>query len=415
MHFSSIASLFSNRNYAIFVTGNFISLTGNWVQIVAVAWLTWEMTESTVWLGIMATAQVIPFLVFTPLAGVLADRYERRQIIFVSQTCACVSALLLYVLYETDLVTVGVLFVVKMLLATCVAFSQPARMAMTPQLVERADLGGAIAFGAVTFNLARFIGPALAGIVIAFGDLGIAFLVNAFSFLALLVAVKLLKMPRRETVKNATRRSGWLQARDGLTYALAHDGIVVVMAVYLLQLATIGAITQLFAAYADVMFSAGGEGLAFLTSVAGVGSVLGGVMMTRHTSVPNLTGILCIGSLLSAMLVCAFVLTSSLWVALVVIFMYSAFTVSFRVAGQTLVQLSVDESMRGRVMGLWSMIGRAAPAIGALLMGTLTQLFGLTTPFVAAAVIVATVSLMIASRRRRLSTALAEGQSPQYV
>ena len=112
MHLSSFTSLFSNRNYAIFVSGNLISLTGNWVQIVAVAWLTWEMTGSTLWLGIMAMAQVVPFVLVTPWAGVLADRYERRKIIFLSQSGACLTALTLFALYELGILTIGVLFAV---------------------------------------------------------------------------------------------------------------------------------------------------------------------------------------------------------------------------------------------------------------------------------------------------------------
>jgi len=415
MHLPSVISLFSNRNYAIFISGNIISLIGNWVQIVAVAWLTWEMTASTLWLGVMAMAQVVPFVVVTPFAGVLADRHDRRRIIFLSQVCACVIALTLFALYEWGMVNIGILFVAKALLATCVAFSQPARMAMTPELVRRDDIGSAIAFGAVTFNLARFIGPAVAGIIIAVGDIGLAFLINAGSFLALLLAVKMLQLKERERAAPKDRRSGMREAWDGLRYAAGHSGILVVMCLYLLQLLSVGSITQLFAAYADVAFSMGAEGLALLTSVAGLGSVLGGVWMTRHSSVSGLTSILCTGAFLSAAMVSAFVLLSNLWIALGVIFMYSAVTVAFRVSGQTLVQLSVEESMRGRVMGLWAMLGRSGPSLGALLMGGLTELFGLSVPFLAAAGIVAVVTIVAASRRQRLSTALGENESPQYV
>ncbi|MBT77519.1 MAG: hypothetical protein CL798_04925, partial [Chromatiales bacterium] len=248
MHLSSFTSLFSNRNYAIFVSGNLISLTGNWVQIVAVAWLTWEMTGSTLWLGIMAMAQVVPFVLVTPWAGVLADRYERRKIIFLSQSGACLTALTLFALYELGILTIGILFVMKALLATCVAFGQPARMAMTPELVSRKDLGSAIAFGAVTFNIARFIGPAVAGLIIALGDVGLAFFINAGSFLALLLAVKMLKLADRKPVAVDKRRSNLEQAWDGLLYAAHHRGISVVMSLYLLQAVCIGAITQLFAA-----------------------------------------------------------------------------------------------------------------------------------------------------------------------
>ncbi|MCP4926995.1 MAG: MFS transporter [Gammaproteobacteria bacterium] len=397
------------------MSGNLISLTGNWVQIVAVAWLTWEMTGSTLWLGIMAMAQVVPFVLVTPWAGVLADRYERRKIIFLSQSGACLTALTLFALYELGILTIGILFVMKALLATCVAFGQPARMAMTPELVSRKDLGSAIAFGAVTFNIARFIGPAVAGLIIALGDVGLAFFINAGSFLALLLAVKMLKLADRKPVAVDKRRSNLEQAWDGLLYAAHHRGISVVMSLYLLQAVCIGAITQLFAAYADIAFASGVEGLALLTSAAGLGSILGGVWMTRQSSVSNLTSILCAGIFLSVVLVSIFVLLSNLWIALGVIFLYSSVTVAFRVSGQTLVQLSVEESMRGRVMGVWAVLGRSGPSIGGLIMGGLTDLYGLSVPFIVASVLTGVIVITAASQRQSLSAALSVREGSQYV
>ena len=385
------------------------------MQIVAIAWLTWELTESTLWLGIMAMAQVVPFVLATPWAGVLADRYDRRKIIFLSQSGACLTALSLFILYELGFVTIGILFAMKALLATCVAFGQPARMAMTPELVNRKDLGSAIAFGAVIFNIARFIGPAIAGLIIALGDVGLAFLFNAGSFLALLLAVKLLKLADRKPTDIDHRRSKLKQAWDGLQYAANHHGIAVVMSLYLMQALSIGAITQLFAAYSDIAFASGVEGLALLTSAAGLGSIFGGIWMTRQSSVSNLTGILCVGIFLSAILVSIFVLLSNLWIALGVIFLYSSVTVAFRVSGQTLVQLSVEESMRGRVMSVWAALGRSGPSLGGLLMGGLTDFYGLSTPFIVAAVIMGVITIVAASRRENLSTALSVRDAPQCV
>jgi predicted MFS family arabinose efflux permease len=254
----------------------------------------------------------------------------------------------------------------------------------------------------------------VAGLIIALGDVGLAFLINAGSFLALLLAVKQLKLAKRESTTLADRRSNTKQAWDGLQYALKHNGIVVVMGLYLLQAICIGAITQLFAAYADLVFASGAEGLALLTSAAGLGSIFGGMWMTRHTSVASLTGILCAGIILSVVLVSVFVLLSNLWIALGIIFLYSSVTVAFRVSGQTLVQLSVDESMRGRVMGVWAVLGRSGPALGGLLMGGLTEIFGLSVPFIVAAIVTGVVTVAVASKRRKWSAALAAQQSPQY-
>ncbi len=152
-----------------------------------------------------------------------------------------------------------------------------------------------------------------------------------------------------------------------------------------------------------------------LTSAAGLGSVLGGIWMTRRSSFADLTGVLCMGVFLSTVLVTVFVLLSNLWIALVIICLYSVATVAFRVSGQTLVQLSVDENMRGRVMGLWAMLSRGGPSLGALLMGGMTELFGIRVPFIVAALFMAAITLVAVNNRRRLTTALARDESPQCV
>lgn len=409
---TSLISLFSNRNYAVFTVGNVLSMIGNWIQIVTMTWLTWEMTGSTLWLGIISAAQIIPVFVLSPWAGVLADRVERRDLIFRSQAVACVISLALWGLYELGLLNVGMIFVIKALLAGCVAINQPARLALLPDLVHKKDFAGAIAFGAVTFNVARFLGPAIAGLIIAVGDIGLAFLLNAVSFLALLVAVRMLRLEKQIIGRTSQRQSSSHDLKNGIRYAFQHAGIATIMAMYLLQALAIGPVIQLLAAYADVAFSSGPEGLAILTSASGFGSIVGGLWMTRYSSTTSLITIVTASALVAMIAVLAFVSVGSLAVGAVVICLYSSMTVLFRVGSQTLVQLSVTESMRGRVLGLWSMLNRGGPSLGAVLMGIITQQFGLTTPFYISSAIFLAALLLMAHHRAAISRALATQEQP---
>jgi predicted MFS family arabinose efflux permease len=161
-----------------------------------------------------------------------------------------------------------------------------------------------------------------------------------------------------------------------MRYASTHIGIVTIMGLYLVHALAVGPIIQLLAAYSDVAFGRGPEGLAILTSASGLGSILGGMWMTRPSSISDLTKVVCTAGFLAVFIVVVFVSLTNLTVAMVVICFYSSMTVAFRVASQTLVQLSVTDAMRGRVMGLWAMLNRGGPSIGAILMGVVTNAYG---------------------------------------
>jgi MFS family permease len=165
--FDNISRAFAQRNYRIYATGNGVSLIGWWLQRVAVGWLAWTLTHSGTWLGLVSLADFLPVLFLSPFAGVLADRRDRVWIIRITQLCGCVQAALLALLVATDTITIELLFTLVLLLGIASGISQPARLALVPSLVDRTSLASALAINSVVFNLARFIGPAIAGVVIA--------------------------------------------------------------------------------------------------------------------------------------------------------------------------------------------------------------------------------------------------------
>src|SRR6266567_3648236 len=176
--FDNVSRAFAHRNYRVYVSGNSISLVGWWLQRVAVGWLAWTLTHSGTWLGLVSLADFLPVLFLSPFAGVLADRRDRVWIIRITQLAGCAQASLLAVLVATDLITIHLLFTLVLLLGIASAISQPSRLALIPALVDRASLPSALAINSVLFNLARFVGPAIAGILIAEVGIASAFAAN---------------------------------------------------------------------------------------------------------------------------------------------------------------------------------------------------------------------------------------------
>ena len=165
--FGNIGRAFASRNYRIYVTGNSISLTGTWLQRLAIGWLAWQLTHSGTWLGLVSFADLFPTVVLSPWAGALADRAERVRVIWVSQCIATTQAITLALLTYFDAIGIVGLFTLAAMMGIANAINQPARLALIPELVDRANLPSAVAINSIVFNGARFIGPMIAGIVIA--------------------------------------------------------------------------------------------------------------------------------------------------------------------------------------------------------------------------------------------------------
>ena len=185
----NIARAFAHRNYRVYVIGNSISLIGWWLERVAVGWLTWTLTHSGAWLGLVALADFLPVLVLAPFAGVLADRRDRVWTIRITQWIGCAQASVLAILVVYDVMTIEILFALVLMLGIASGVAQPSRLALIPTLVDRQSLASALAINSVVFNLARFIGPALAGLVIAEIGIAAAFAANAVGYIAFQISL----------------------------------------------------------------------------------------------------------------------------------------------------------------------------------------------------------------------------------
>src|SRR5437762_9006148 len=195
-----------NANFGLYSAGSAISLIGMWMQRIAIGWLTWQLTESGFWLGVIAFADFFPVILVGPIAGAAADRWDRLKVVKISQAISLLQATALVALTASGHINIGLLVALTAFQGFIVAFNQPARLAMVPYLVPEADLASAVAINSVIFNLARFVGPMLAGLAIVWSGVAAAFAANAISYVPFLLALARIRgIPAGHAT--ATRRS----------------------------------------------------------------------------------------------------------------------------------------------------------------------------------------------------------------
>ncbi len=407
--FAHITAALRHRNFRIYIAGNAVSMVGLWTQRVATGWLAWELTHSGAWLGAVAFADLCPSLVVGPFAGVVADRMDRLKVMRVAQSLSMLQAAALAGLAASGLITIESLLVLVLLNGVVVGFNQPSRLALVSSLVPRANLSTAVAVNSITFNLARFIGPAVAGLLIVTAGVAAAFAVNALSYLAFLVALARIRLDPQATPVRPKVRGGVLaDIAEGLRYVSRHPGIGPLLALSTATGMGLRCFVELLPGFASEVFGRGAGGLAALASSVGVGAVAGGLWLAQRGATPDLPRLALIHGLYTALAVLAFVASDLFWLALAAAAAAGVFMSVSGIAAQTVVQIAADAGMRGRTLSVYGLIMRAAPAAGALVLGLASELAGLRLPLVLSAVACLLVWLRVWRRREVIENALAD-------
>jgi MFS family permease len=377
--FSAVARPFRNRNYAMYTAGNAISNTGTWIQRLAVGWLAWQLTESAFWVAAVSFADLFPVVILGMFGGVLADRVDRLKVVRICQIVQALQATALFVLVVTGHITIELLFAFTLILGASTGFDQPARQSLVYGLVPREDLTSAVAINSMIFNTARFIGPAIAGVVIATFGLAWAFAINAVSFLATIMALTFMKLPPSEHVSKH-RMSVLGDLLLGFRYTARHQ-VIGRLILYSLALSLlVRPLNELLPAITDLLFSYGASGLAVLTSARGVGALLAGLLLAKRTQVQGLTRHLVYSMLAGVVSVFVLLATGNLWVGALALAMFG-FAMSTTGTGcVTMIQVTVDNRLRGRVLSLNGLIMRGVPSLGAIVMGWVADRVGLYWP-----------------------------------
>jgi predicted MFS family arabinose efflux permease len=400
----NIARAFAHRNYLVYVSGNSISLIGWWLERVAVGWLTWTLTHSGAWLGLISLADFLPVFFLAPFAGVLADRRDRVRTIRLTQWIGCLQASLLAILVVSDAMTIEILFALVLMLGIASGVAQPSRLALIPTLVDRESLASALAINSVIFNLARFIGPALAGIVIAEIGIAAAFAANAVSYIAFQISLLNLRgLPPQLAVgrQNVLRASV-----EAFSYACRHSGIGPMLLLFVVTTIGTRGFIELFPGFADRVFGRGPQGLAMLTSTVGLGAICGASWMVLRSAITGLANVVLVCTLIMSLAILAFTATDAFYLALPCVFVAGAMMTITGTGAQTLIQAAVDARMSGRVMALYGMIFRAGPAVGAVLMGTLSEYIGLRLALALGAILSGSFWLATRFRHKRMAAGL---------
>ena len=360
------------RNYRLFASGQVVSLVGTWMQRVAQDWLVLELSGgSPVALGVAAALQFGPTLLLSLWAGGLADRYDKRRLLFCLQVGLGACALVLGLLDVTGLVTLTQVYVLCVLLGCFAALDAPVRQAFAGEMVGRETLTNAVALNSMTFNTARIVGPAVAGLMIAAVGTGWVFLVNTITFVGVLVGLAMMRDADMFAVAGGVRR-GPGALREGLREVRRRPEVVLVLVlVFFVSMFGINFFVTL-AILARNVFGRGAESYGLLTSALAVGCLGGAVVAARRVGRPRLRTVLGAGACFGAMLVAVGVMPTYPLAALLLVPCGLAQLV-FTTAANGAVQLGVDESTRGRVMGLYVLVLLGSTPLGGPVLGWLAE------------------------------------------
>lgn len=409
--FSAVARPFRNRNFALYTAGNAVSNTGTWVQRLAVGWLAWKLTESAFWVAAVSFADLFPVVILGMFGGVLADRVSRIKVVRICQIVQALQAAALFFLVAFDLITVELLFAFTLILGASTGFDQPARQSLVYSLVPREDLTSAVAINSIIFNTARFIGPAVAGVVIAAFGLAWAFAINAVSFLATILALSLLRIPATEHVSKH-RMSVLGDLLLGFRYTVRHQ-VIGRLVLYSLALSLlVRPLNELLPAITELLFEHGASGLAILTSARGVGALLAGLLLAKRTQIEGLTRHLVYSMLAGVVSVFLLLATGNLWIGAIALALFG-FAMSTTGTGcVTMIQVTVDNRLRGRVLSLNGLIMRGVPSLGAVAMGWIADRAGLYWPLAVGAGLFLLIFLSAVRWEKRIRAIADRGPGP---
>lgn len=390
-----IGKVLSQRDFAIYWASNGVNTVGRWMYRIAVAWLAWELTESTVWLGIVAFAESIPLVIFSVVAGALADRVGYIRITILAQTATAVAAVIFAAMTLLGLMTIELVVVFALLIGTLESLTTPARMALVHALVPKDHLAAAIGLTGATFNGSRFVGPAIAGILISVSGSGVVLAVVAATFTQFCIALLAIKVQEPER-KPGPWRDIFGDMATGIKYGCTHPGIRFLLIMLGITGLLIRPVIELMPGFAAQVFDSGSDGFAILMSAIGFGAMVSCLWVGMRGRTEGLTNLVTISLLIQGIGLVLSTQAGQIWIA----------TISFAVVGfamlvggvgsQTLIQNAVESDVRARVMSLFIVISWGLPAFGALAAGWIASFAGMEATIAAGGVL--TVALWIWAR-----------------
>jgi MFS family permease len=371
----STFSALRHRNFRLWFIGQTLSMVGTWMQSVAQGWLVFQLTGSEFALGVVSFIGSIPTLFLMLPAGALADRIPRKQVLLVTQTVMMLLAFILAALAATKTLQIWHIGVLAGCLGIANSFDAPARQAMAVEMVEdRADLTNAIALNSTIFNLARVVGPAIGGAVLAAVGAAWCFALNGLSFVAVLVALLLMKLPQMHQEVRTDPIT--LQVAEGLKYVWRTPVIRTATAIVAIASLFGFSYAVLLPAYAVDVLHVGEAGLGALNTAVGIGALIGSLIVASVTHIRRKGLLLTAGSILFPAVLFVFAFSHSFWLSLAALCVIGVAFVSQNAMSNTVIQTVVPDKLRGRVMAVYMLMFFGTTPFGSLQAGSIAQAFG---------------------------------------
>lgn len=361
-----------NYNYKLFYSGQVISLTGTWMQMVGLAWLVLKLTKSSVALGTVTMLQFLPILLFALLGGVVADRVEKRKFLQFTQIFAFVQALVLAVLVSNKMIQLWEIYVLAAIGGLNAAFDNPTRQAFVVEMVGREDLANAVALNSGLFNAARIVGPGIGGLIIE-SRLGIAgtFYANALSYIPSMIALALMKKELFHAPPPPRSGSVLVHIREGLTYAFSEPRIKLIT----ILMAVIGTFGYNFSVSIPLLtqfaLHRGASAFGALTAAMGLGSLVAAVYLARQAKITH--RLLLVGTAMFTLFLGLVAMPFNYYVTWGLLVCTGFASLLFNASGNTLMQMDTPDHLRGRVMSIFFLLIAGSTPIGGYFTGLLTK------------------------------------------
>jgi MFS family permease len=361
------------RNYVLYLAGQFTSQLGNWAEQTAVAWILYELTNSPLLLGLSGLARAVPMIAFTLIGGAVADRAPRRMLLLLTESAMLVVSLAVGWLAAAGQLQFWYLYVLSFASGTLSAFSVPARQALFAGLVPRSAMQSAVSLNAVAVRSGALIGPSLGGVALAYGGYALPFFVNAATFLGMLLALAAMRLPPREP-ERASPSGLWEGMTHGLGFVWRNPLLKVALGLEVVS-GLFGHNVTLVTIIARDVLATGPEGLGLLLSALGAGALASMTVMVAFEVKRHLQLILAAGTAYTVLLA-AFALSPWLGLSMALLFALGAADGAWAVTRNTLAQLLVPDELRGRVMSVVVLATRGSAPLGRLQGGFLAELVG---------------------------------------
>lgn len=369
----SMVRALRHRNFRLYFSGQIVSLVGTWMQQVAMSWLAYRLSDSVWVLGVVGFASQIPILLFAPLGGIFSDRFNRHRLIVVTQILSMIQAFILTALTMTHTVAVWHLVMLSTFLGLVNAIDGPARQSFAVLLVDkREDLANAIALNSFTFNAARLVGPAAAGLVVGWLGEGACFLLNGLSYVAVLIALAKVRVhdPRHQPAPI------FLGLKEGFLYVASSRPIRSLLLIVSVMSLCVSPFVVLMPYYAREVFHGDARMLGLLTGCSGVGALSGSLFLASRKQVAVLGRYVAAASCIGATALMAFSVSRLLWLTLPLIVLLGFGLIVTAASTNVLIQSLVPDHLRGRAMSLYTMAFLGMMPVGSLINGRIASYVG---------------------------------------